>query len=307
MRIFLTGATGYIGGSLAVRLVEAGHQVRGLTRSASSGAGLTRLGIDPVAGSLDDAAVLAREARAADAVVNAADSDHAGAASVLAEALAGSGKALLHTSGSSIVGEAAGGERRDEVYTEADLAEGGPWRPAQDKAPRVAIDRGVLAAARDGVRSVVLCNSLIYGTGRALRADSVQIPRLVATARRTGVARHIGRGENIWSHVHLDDVTDLYLRALADAAPGSFHFVENGESDFRAITVAIAEALGLPAPEPIGVDAAIEEWGYEPAVYALGSNSRVRGAAPRADLDWQPAHASVTDWIKENVRPEQGS
>ncbi|ARQ69538.1 NAD-dependent epimerase/dehydratase family protein [Streptomyces marincola] len=304
MRIFLTGATGYIGGSLAVRLVEAGHRVRGLTRSDSAASGLSALGIEPVAGSLDDADVLAGEARAADAVINAADSDHAGAAEVLTRALAGSGKALLHTSGSSIVGEASGGEHSDEVFTEADIAEGGPWRPEPDKAPRVAIDRGVLASAREGVRAVVLCNSLIYGTGLGLGRDSVQVPRLVATARRTGVARHVGRGANIWSHVHLDDVIDLYVRALDGAEPGSFFFVENGESDFRALTAAVAEALGARGPEPLDIESAVAEWGYEPAVYALGSNSRVRGVAPRAALGWRPAHASVTDWIKENVRPE---
>jgi nucleoside-diphosphate-sugar epimerase len=297
MRIFLTGATGYLGGSLAVTLLEAGHHVRGLTRSPGTVAALRDLGIDPVVGDLDDARVLTDEAGAADAVINAADSDHAGAVTALVIALAGTGKPLLHTSGSSIVGEATAGEIQHDVYTEADVAEGGAWQPAPDKAARVAIDREVLAAAGNGVRSVVLCNTMVYGAGLGLSADSVQIPRLVATARRTGVVRHIGPGRNIWSNVHLADACDLYLRALDGAAPGSFHFVENGEASFAEITQAIATALRLAGPEPIELEPAIEEWGYEPAVYALGSNSRVRGVRPRGELDWRPKHTSVTDWI----------
>ncbi|SEG91519.1 Nucleoside-diphosphate-sugar epimerase [Thermomonospora echinospora] len=303
MRIFLTGATGFIGGSLAVALLESGHHVRGLTRSAEAGPALRDLGVDPVLGTLDDASVLAAEAQAADAVINAADSDHEASAAVLTEALAGSGKPLLHTSGSSIVGEPADGQAQDDVYTEADIVEGGSWEPSPDKTARVALDRMVLSAARSGVRSVVLCNSMIYGTGKGLNPDSVQVPRLVATARRSGVTRHIGPGENIWSNVHLDDMCDLYLRALEGAPPGSFYFVENGEADFRQITEAIATALRQPPPQPIDIDAAIAEWGYEPAVYALGSNSRVRAIRPRTELDWKPQHTSITGWISRSIRP----
>lgn len=301
MRIFLTGATGYLGGSLAVTLLEAGHHVRGLTRTPATVVALRELGVDPVVGNLDDSAVLAEEARAADAVINAADSDHPGTVTALVAALADSGKPLLHTSGSSIVGQATNGEAQDDIYTEADVDPAGSWQPAADKAPRVAIDREVLAAADRGVRSVVLCNTMIYGTGLGLRADSVQIPRLVATARRTKVVRHIGPGKNIWSDVHLVDACDLYLRALEGAVPGSFYFVENGEASFLQISESIAAALRLAAPQPIDIESAIAEWGYEPAVYALGSNSRVRGVRPRTELDWRPRQPAVNDWIASSL------
>ncbi|MCP2256592.1 Nucleoside-diphosphate-sugar epimerase [Streptoalloteichus tenebrarius] len=304
MRVFLTGATGYIGGSLAARLVRDGHEVVGLTRSERGAEALRERGVAPVLGTLDDRAVLAREAAAADAVINAADSDHRVAAEALVDALAGSGKPLLHTSGSSIVGDDARGELSEHVYTEEDIRPDGPWRPTPDKAPRVAIDRLVLDAGTRGVRSVVLCNSLIYGHGRGIARDSVQIPRLVAQARASGVARHIGPGRNIWSTVHIDDVVDLYLLALADAPAGAFYFVENGEASFAEMTRAIAEALGLGPAEPWDIDSAIAEWGYEPAVYALGSNSRVRGVRAREELGWTPRHGSVTDWIRHELTAE---
>ncbi|HEY1176995.1 MAG TPA: NAD(P)H-binding protein, partial [Phytomonospora sp.] len=164
MRVFITGATGYIGGSVAVRLIEAGHRVTGLARSAEKADALDGIGVEPVVGTLDDAETLASAARAADAVVNAASSDHREAVDVLIDALADSGKVLIHTSGSSIVGDDSRGEASERVYTEADVL--GDWEPEPDKAARVALDRAVLAASDRGVRSAVLCNTLIYGHGR---------------------------------------------------------------------------------------------------------------------------------------------
>ncbi|GAA2788930.1 NAD-dependent epimerase/dehydratase family protein [Saccharopolyspora taberi] len=298
MRVFVTGATGFIGGTVAVRLVEAGHQVVGLARTEDKAAALRGFGLEPVLGHLDDAEVLAGAAREADAVVNAASSDHRGAVEVLVESLAGTGKPLLQTSGSSIVGDNAGGEASDRVFTEADVLPGGGWEPTPDKAHRVEIDRFLLAAADRGVRTVVLCNTLIYGHGRGPARDSVQVPRLVSQARRSGVVRHVGPGRNIWSNVHVDDVAELYLLALESAPGGSFHFVESGEESFGAIAQAVADRLGVGQPEAWDLESAIAEWGYERAVYALGSNSRVRSTRAR-ELGWQPRHRSVTGWIGE--------
>jgi nucleoside-diphosphate-sugar epimerase len=301
MRVFLTGATGYIGSSVALGLLGAGHEVIGLTRQAAMVERLAGLGVDPVLGSLDDGDLLAREATKADAVINAADSDHRGAVVALIAALVGSGKPLLHTSGSSIVGDDARGAVSHQVFTEADVHPRGSWRPTEDKVARVAIDRLVLDAADRNIRSVVLCNSLIYGHGHGLARDSVQIPRLAAVATATGTARHIGAGRNIWSTVHIDDVVDIYLRALADAPAGSFYFVENGEASFGDMAQAIAHALDLPSAQPWDIDSAIDAWGYEPAVYALGSNSRVRAVAARAELGWAPRHTSAVDWIRQEL------
>ena len=296
MKVFITGATGFIGGSIAVRLLAEGHRVSGLARTADKADALDDLGIEPVLGTLDDSDTLAGAAKTADAVVNAASSDHRGAVDALIQALTGSGKVFLHTSGSSIVGDDSRGEASDRVYTEADVL--GGWEPAPDKAARVALDRAVLAAADVGVRSAVLCNTLIYGHGRGLARDSVQIPRLVGQARKSGVVRHVGQGRNIWSNAHVDDVADAYLLALDSTPAGAFYFIESGEASFLDITTAIADALALGPPQPWDIDSAIAEWGYEPAVFALGSNSRVRGSAARDGLGWRPRHDSVTDWIR---------
>jgi nucleoside-diphosphate-sugar epimerase len=302
VRVFVTGVTGYIGGSIAARLVREGHQVVGLTRAADRVDLLSDRGIEPLVGTLNDTELVATAAASADAVINAADSDHRGVVEALIDSLAGTGKPLLHTSGSSIVGDDARGQASDAVFTETTVRPGGPWRPTPDKAARVAIDRMIMEAADRDVRSVVLCNSLIYGHGRGIGRDSVQLPRLADQARRSGTARYIGPGENRWSTVHIDDVVDLYLRALADAPAGRFYFVENGEASFAELAQAIADALDLGQAESWDIESAIAEWGYEPAVYALGSNSRVRAEAARAELGWAPRHDSVVRWIIESSR-----
>lgn len=296
MRVFVTGATGYIGGSVAAGLREAGHEVSALARTPEKAGQLRGLGIEPVLGSLDDADVLTAAAREADAVVNAADSDHRVAAEALVDALVGSGKALVHTSGSSIVGGDERGELSEQVFTEDDVSASSSWVPEPDKQPRVAIDRLVLAAADRGVRSVVLCNSLIYGHGLGIGRDSVQIPRLVEQARANGVVRHVGPGRNVWSTVHVRDLVDLYLRALESAPAGSFHFVENGEDSFAVMAQAVADNLGLGQAQSWDLDSAIAQWGSEHARYALGSNSRVRGTRVREELGWRPRHDSASAW-----------
>jgi nucleoside-diphosphate-sugar epimerase len=180
--------------AVASALISDGHTVRGLVRNKLKADVVAAHGVEPVVGSLDDAALLQAEARVADAVVNAASSDHRVAVEALIAGLTGSGKPFLHTSGSSIVADLAMGEPSDRIFHEAT-----PIEPEADKAARVAIDRLVLDAP--GIRSVVLCNTMIYGNALGPPARSVQIPALVCQAKASGVARYIGRGLNRWSNV----------------------------------------------------------------------------------------------------------
>jgi len=296
MNVFITGAAGFIGGSIATGLVKAGHNVTGLVRSAEQAEEMTALGITPVIGTLDDSALLTEQAKKAEAVINAASSDHRGAVETLLAALRGSNKTFLHTSGSSIVGDASGGKSSDVIYYEDNLPE-----PTVDKAARVAIDNLILAAAQDGVNSAVICNTLIYGHSLGVKRDSVQLPRLLKQARKSGMVRHVGTGQNIWSNVHIEDVVALYLLALEKNVPGTFYFVESGEAAFVDMTAAIAEALKLGKPQDWPLADAEAEWGYEMANYGLGSNSRVRGKHARELLGWAPKRTSVVEWIRNEM------
>ncbi|NUA30315.1 NAD-dependent epimerase/dehydratase family protein [Cupriavidus basilensis] len=298
MQIFITGAAGFIGGSVAAHLIAAGHSVRGLVRNPAQAAQLAMRGVVPVQGTLDDAALLTREAAQADGVINAASSDHRAAVDALLAGLRGSGKPLLHTSGSSVIGDDAGGN----VLSPRIFDEQTPFVVEPGKQARHAIDQMVLADAAQDVRSAVLCNSMIYGVGAGLHADSVQIPPLVAQARQSGVVRIVGAGVNRWSNVHIADVVDLYARVLDSAPAGAFYFVENGEASYAQIGAAIARRLGLGAVQSWSVEEATPIWGEGQSRYSFGSNSRVRARRARSGLGWQPRHASVTAWI-ENEMP----
>ena len=297
MNIFMTGAAGYIGGTVARRLIEDGHELRGLVRDAEKGGGLAAFGVEPVIGTLDDAAILAAEARRADAVINTASSDHRGAVEALLEGLAGSNKRFIHTSGSSIVADDAHGDVASDRIHDEDT----PIEPVPGKQARVAIDRTIRDASRRGVRSIVVCPTMIYGNGLGLARDSAQIPGLARRAKASGVVRHVGRGLNIWSNVHVEDVADLYRLALAKAPAGAFYFAENGEASYREICAAIARRLGLGEPQVWPFGDAAKELGENSAAYTFGSNSRVRGKRSRSELGWQPKHSSAMKWIEAEM------
>lgn len=285
MKVFVTGASGFIGGAIATRLVKDGHTVRGLIRDEQRIDELKSFGIIPVLGTLDDSEIITREASVADAVINAASSDHRGAVEAILEGIKGTQKVFLHTSGSSIVGDEAMGEASDRVNFE-----GENFNPEPDKVARVELDNLIL---QNG--GVVLCNTMIYGNALGPKAQSVQIPRLAKVARETGVAKFIGKGLNRWSNVHIEDVAALYSLALTKAKPGTFMYVENGEEALGEVVRAIGARykIGL---ESLNSEDANKLWGREMAVFALGSNSRVRGRIAK-EMGWKPKYASVTDWI----------
>lgn len=291
--IFITGASGYIGGTIAERLIKAGTRVRGLVRGQANADYLSNRGIEPVIGDLNDEDLLIREASKADGVINAASADHAASVQALIKGLAGTSKPLLHTSGSSIIGDdVRGGQRSESIFDEYT-----PLVVQELKQPRRNIDLMVLGASAKNVRSVVICPSLIYGQGSGLNRNSVQIPFLAANAQQQGVVQIVGPGLNVWSNVHIDDVVDLYLLSLAKAPAGSFYFAENGEASFLQIGNALAKRLGLAKVESLEPEAAAQRWGVARAYYSFGSNSRVRSVRAKQELGWKPQHTSVIDWI----------
>jgi nucleoside-diphosphate-sugar epimerase len=288
MRVFLTGASGYIGGAVAMRLIKDGATVHGLVRTADKAEAVAALGMVPVLGTLEDAELLRAEAIAADATINTASSDHREAVETLVGALANSGKPLLHTSGIGVVCDSAGGEPTSHINDEEDELVPSPFR-----LDRAAIDRLVLDAP--GVRSMVLCNTIIYGNPLGVQGESVLFAELARPALVSGQARYIGRGLNRWANCEVSDAAELYALALLKAPASSFLYVENGEEEFRTLANAIAERLGLGEATGATEQEAKAIWGS--ASHPLGANSRVRGRLGRR-LGWQPKHNSIVDWVK---------
>lgn len=293
MKILLTGANGFVGGSVAHHLIAQGHSVRGLLRDPQKAERLQAQGITPVIGSLDDRQLLIDEARQADAVIDAANSDHAGAVDAFIEALQGSGKLLIHTSGSSIIGDDALGNTLSEHIFDEDT----PFIIEAPKQARYDIDLRMMAAADLGIRSVVICPSNIYGVGHGLTNHSFQLPFLMARARETGVMRIVGAGVNRWSNVHIDDVAKLFLLAVEKAPAGAFYFLENGEASFIDMAAALAKRMNLGAVQSWPAEEAEQHWDPMHVHYTFGTNSRVKAKRARAELGWAPRHASILDWI----------
>ena len=296
MKVFITGATGYIGGSVTSKLLERGDQVIGLARSPEAANALKRRGIEPVLGDLNAYTPVVEAAGRADAVINAANSDNPFVAHALLDGLRGSGKALIQTSGSSVVGTYDNGEPSERIFDEDT-----PFTPEAEKAGRVAIDHSVLGAK--DIRGVVIRPTLIYGRGIGVAATSIQLPKLIDLAKKAGVPGHVGRGLNVWSNVHIADVVDLFLLALDKAEPGSLFYAENGEASFSSVAQSIGRMLGLgERTKSWTIGEAVDVLG--PGAYlSFGSNSRVRGKRSRA-LGWLPKGGTLGDEIERGVYAE---
>jgi nucleoside-diphosphate-sugar epimerase len=298
MKVFVTGASGYIGGSICHRLVELGHEVTGLVRTPDQASLLQGRGIETVLGSLDDADLLERAALAADAVINAANSDHFFSIRTFVTALAGTGKTLIHTSGSSIVCDDAMGSEPSSVVYEDDT----PFTPMLHRTPRVEIDRMVrTAGVTQGVRAVVICPTMVYGEGYGLKTESDQLPKIVAKSRVLGAGVYIGTGKTIWSNVFISDLVDLYVLALERAPSGAFFFAENGETTFESIATSVSRSLGYEGKTVSwDVKAAIAELGGFARI-ALSTNSRVRATNARRLLGWQPNGPSLAHAVEQGL------
>ncbi|KUR75312.1 epimerase [Novosphingobium sp. Fuku2-ISO-50] len=292
MKIFVTGASGYIGGSVANRLVADGFQVTGLTRDDGKAAALEARGIEPVIGSLDDVETLARVAQASDAVIHAADADHEASVDALLDALAGSGKLFIHTSGSSIIADDAAG-----THSGQEFCEDTPFTPLPFRLPRVVMNRRVRMAGIDrSVRAVVVCPAMIYGEGRGLQPHSDQLPKLIGLSRQMGAGLYLGEGLNRYANVHIDDLVDLYLLAMERAPAASFFFAANGEMSFLEIAQHIARVIGAEGrTHSLDVEQVTAGYGLA-ARYGLASNSRVIAANARR-LGWVPKSPSLGDWF----------
>ncbi|MBL4891859.1 MAG: NAD-dependent epimerase/dehydratase family protein [Rhizobiaceae bacterium] len=288
MKIFCTGASGYIGGSVAAKLVAIG-----LSRSETADEMIKKIGATPLRGSLDDRDILQAAARDADMVVNSAHADHVGAAEALLEALAGSGKKFVHTSGSSLVGQRSQGKLSDEIFDEDT-----PVSPSPARVARVTLNKLILASADNGVHPIIICPSLIYGLGLGADPHSMQVPWMIELARKYGVGKHIGAGTNVWSNVHMSDLVDLYLLAIEKAPAGGFYYAENGEMSMKELAESIGRMLEFGGKaETISMANAEVEWGEGPANDTMASNSRVRGVKGRA-LGWAPSAPSLLEEIE---------
>jgi nucleoside-diphosphate-sugar epimerase len=245
MRVFVTGASGHIGSALVPELLEAGHQVLGLARSHTSAAALEAAGAEVLRGSLDDLDVLRQGAAETDGVVHLAfrhDLSFSGdmpgaltsdmrAISVIGEALAGSQKPFVGTSGTLLLAAAAPGR----LGTETDTLESGP---------RVDSENAVVALAQRGIRSSVV---RLAPTVHSSLDQHGFIPQMIRMAREHGVSPYVDDGSNRWPAMHTLDAARLFRLALESAPAGArLHGAADQGVPLRDIAALIGQQLNVP-------------------------------------------------------------
>lgn len=303
MDIFVTGAGGYIGGSLAQAMVADGHSVRGLVRSLANVEALEQRGITPVFGELDDSELLAQEAGRSDVIVNAASTLHVEAAKALTSGAA-KGTKLVHTSGIGAYSEDVEGLQPGvRIVEDEPIPDAGP-HPMQQLLRTV--ENTFLDAVGAGKHPIVLSNALIYGEGLGITRESTQVPTMLRAAVHTGYVPVVGTGANIWSTVHIRDVVNAYRLAIDSAPAGSFYFVASGEASFAEIGQALASRLSQEQPRLVSLGEASQLYGEMPARYLLAASSRVRGKRLSRELGWSPTQPSITEWINQHMLMPSG-
>lgn len=284
MEIFVTGATGGIGSAVSRVLLEKGHTVSGLARSDEAAAALRAAGVTPVRGSLEDTAALEQAAARAGATVHTAMQwgEEAGAldartVATLIQALSGSNKPLVYTSGICLMGETQG-RVAGEMF---------PVRPPAVLSWRPAVERTVQDAKERNVRGVVLRPAMVYGRGGGL------VGMMLRQARERGVIQLPGTGANHWSFVHVDDLAALYHLAIERAAAGSLYLAAHGTAvTARAVAEMAAKAAGVPGRvEFISVDAARATMGTMADCLVL--DQKVLSTKAARELGWKPCGPGV--------------
>jgi nucleoside-diphosphate-sugar epimerase len=289
MRIFVTGASGWIGSAVVPELISAGHQVLGLARSDDSARAVTGLGADVLRGDLTDAGILRAGALSSDGVVHlafipgrpgfeAAVQADATAIETFAATLAGSGKPML-ISGATIATPGRPSTERDELIAAGPVA------------ARIRNMQAALAAAERDVRAcLVMLPRSVHGEGERHGF----IPQLIAMARAKGVSGYIGDGATRWPAVHVKDVATLYRLAVEQAPAGAvLNAVGEEGVPVREIAEAIGRNLNLPAKS-----LPAEEYGGM-LVPLLSTDMPASSAITQELLGWQPTHPGLIEDIEQ--------
>lgn len=296
MRVFVTGATGWIGSAVVPELFDAGHEVLGLARSDESAEALEAAGAAAHRGTLDDLGELRSGAMASDGVIHlafkheeafsgnfpAATAADRRVIEALGTALEGSGRPLVIATG--LAGHAPGAvvTENDEPETRSVVGE------------RMLAEQLVRSLAAFGVRSssVRLAPS-VHGDG-----DHGFVAALVSLAREKGVSGYLGEGQNHWPTVHRLDAAHLFRLALEEAAARSvLHGAAEEGVPVREIAEAIGRKLDVPtmsiAPEQAG-----EHFGWLAGFVAL--DVRVSSALTREQLGWEPTHPGLIEDLEQD-------
>jgi nucleoside-diphosphate-sugar epimerase len=290
MRVFLTGATGFIGSRVAAELIGAGHQVLGLTRSEKGAQALQALGAQALYGDIEDLPGLQRGAAACDAVIHTAfdhDFSHfvancqkdSRAILALGAALEGTNRPLIITSG---VGIGSPGPGQAAVEDHFDAAHGNP---------RVASELAGRELSLRGIKVITLRLAQIHD-----RVKQGLVTYVIELAQRSGVSAYVGDGLNAWSATHVSDTAHLYRLALERGTAGdNYHAVAESALSARSIAEALAQRLDVPLASLAGEEAAAH-FGW--LAMFVDKDMTASSALTRERLGWVPTGAGLLEDLR---------
>ena len=284
MRVFVTGATGFVGSAVVSELIGAGHQVLGLARSDAAADALNAAGAQVHRGDLQDFGSLRSGALQTDGIIHTGfihdfsrfaevceiDRQVIGA---LGEAIAGTTRPLVVTSGTALL--SPGRLANEDII------------PAAGGHPRVASEIAAAKLMAQGANvSIVRLSPSVHGNG-----DHGFVPMLIDTARKKGASAYVGEGRNRWSAVHRLDAARLYRLAVEKGAAGArYHGVAEPEVTFRDIAEVIGRRLNLPVVSK-SLEEAREHFGFLAHFAALDCPASSRQT--QQGLGWQPTHPGL--------------
>ena len=286
MKVFLTGATGYIGSAIAEALLAAGHAVVGLARTIEAEQDLRNSGITPRRGDLKTPESLNAAVESCEAVIHAGTTNDGRidteAVAHMIDELKSSGKAFVYTSGVWVIGD-TGGRVMDETA---------PLNPIPLAGWRVGVEKLVLGSEAHNVRGIVIRPATVYGRASGIPSMFVQ------SAQETGSARYIGAGENHWPTVHVEDLAELYVLALEKARPGSVYIAADGPA-YRVREIAEAASFAADA------GGRTVSWPLEEARKTLGAfadalvlDQQVTADKVKRELGWKTRAASLLEELR---------
>lgn len=293
MRVFVTGATGFVGTAVVQELISAGHQVLGLARSDASAAKLVKAGAEVLRGDLEDLDSLRAGAAAADGVIHAGfihdftrfrevcETDKK-VITTIGEVLAGSDRPFIVTSGTALV--SPGQLATEDIISPVNPA----WPRASEEAAAAVCNLGVRAAS-------VRLSPSVHGD------DDKHgfVPILINIAREKGFSAYIGEGLNRWNAVHRLDAAHLFRLALENAVAGArYHAAAEEAVTVRSVAEAIGQQLNIPV-KSIAPEAAAEHFGWFAQMAAIDCPASSKLTQER--LNWRPTHSTLLSDIENGI------